>query len=452
MNRMQRAVSIILAVALLIPLAGTAATSPGLLPSLAPVLKRVSPAVVNIAVKATVSTQQNPLFQDPFFRRFFDIPQQPAERQMQAVGSGVIIDAGKGYIVTNNHVVEHADEITVVLSDKRRLKAELVGTDPEADIAVLKVDRDHLTEVPMGDSDQLNVGDFVIAIGNPFGLGQTATLGIVSALGRSGLGIEGYENFIQTDASINPGNSGGALIDQQGKLVGINTAILSRSGGNIGIGFAIPINMVRQISDQIIEHGEVKRGRVGVLIQDLTPDLARAMKIDTDTGAVITRVVPGSPADKAGLREGDVITSLNGKPVDGAAGLRNSVGLMRPGEKVNIGYYRDGRQRHLMLKLGKAGEFQAGNDGSLSFKGITVSAIPKDHPLYGSVKGLLIRKVDGNSSAAVAGLQPGDIIVSVDQQPVPDITALQAVLEAHPKESLLLNVRRGQGAMFIVLK
>ncbi len=452
MKRMRGMLSVLLTLSLWLPLPSLAATATGLLPSLSPVLKRVSPAVVNISVKATVATQQNPLLQDPFFRRFFNIPDQPARRQMQAVGSGVIIDADKGYIVTNNHVVAHADEITVVLSDKRRLKAKLIGTDPEADIAVLQVDNDHLSEVPLGDSDRLNVGDFVIAIGNPFGLGQTATLGIVSALGRSGLGIEGYENFIQTDASINPGNSGGALIDQQGKLVGINTAILSRSGGNIGIGFAIPINMARQIADQIIEHGEVKRGRVGVLIQDLTPDLAKAMKIDTDSGAVITRVVPGSAADKAGLKEGDVIVSINGNAVKGAAGLRNRVGLMRPGQRVNIGYYRDGEKKNLLLKLGKADDFQAGADGSIRFKGLTVTPIPKDHPLHGSVKGLLIRKVDDNSPAALAGLQPGDIIVSVNQQPVSDVAALQKVLQAHPKGSLLLNVRRGQGAMFIILK
>jgi len=452
MKRLLNVLSLILAGSLLLPLQGFGATSPGVLPSLSPILKRVSPAVVNIAVKATVHNQQNPLLQDPFFRRFFNVPDQPTEQQMQAVGSGVIINAGEGYIVTNNHVIEHADEITVVLGDKRRLKATLVGTDPEADIAVLKVDKNHLTEVPLANSDQLDVGDFVIAIGNPFGLGQTATLGIVSALGRSGLGIEGYENFIQTDASINPGNSGGALIDQQGELVGINTAILSRSGGNIGIGFAIPINMVKQIADQIIEHGEVKRGRVGVLIQDLTPELGKAMQVDAGGGAVITRVVPGSAADKAGLREGDVITHLDGQLVKGAAGLRNKVGLMRPGQKVGIDFYRNGKKQQLTLELGKAGEFEAGNDGSLSFKGAVVSAIPREHPLYGSVKGLLIRQVADGSSARQAGLQPGDIIISVDQQAVADVAALQAILQAHPGESLLLNVRRGQGAMFIVLK
>ena len=454
MKRLIRSLSFLLVGSFFLPMAGTAATPAGILPSLSPILKKVSPGIVNVAVKGTIHTQQNPLFQDPFFRHFFHIPQQqqPSERQMQAVGSGVVINAGKGYIVTNNHVVAHADDITVVLSDKRRLKAKLVGTDPEADIAVLKVDKDHLTEVPLGDSDQLNVGDFVIAIGNPFGLGQTATLGIVSALGRSGLGIEGYENFIQTDASINPGNSGGALIDQQGRLVGINTAILSRSGGNIGIGFAIPINMVKQIADQIIKHGGVKRGRVGVLIQDLTPDLAKAMKIDADSGAVITRVVPGSAADKAGLKQGDVIVSLNDEVIKGASGLRNRVGLMRPGQRVKIGYFRNGEKKNLLLKLGKAGNFQTGADGSVQFKGLTVTTIPSDHPRHGSIKGLLVRKVDGNSPAALAGLQPGDIIVSVDQQPVADVSALRKVLQAHPKESLLLNVRRGQGAMFIVLK
>jgi serine protease Do/serine protease DegQ len=337
--------------------AATSGVTSAALPSLAPMLERVSPGVVNISVKGSIPVAQNPLLQDPNFRRFFDDPlfrrffgdrgpqdeqQQPKEREIAAVGSGVIIDAKKGYVVTNNHVVEHAKEILVTLTDHRQLPAKVIGTDPESDLALIKVDGDNLTQVPLGKAEDLKIGDFVVAIGNPFGLGQTATLGIVSALGRTGLGIESYENFIQTDASINPGNSGGALVTQDGKLVGINTAILSRSGGNVGIGFAIPIDMVQYITQQLAENGKVQRGRLGVYIQDVTPDIAQAMNLKTVGGALVSRVAPGSSAEKAGLRPGDVVQTLNGKEVTNSAELRNRVGLMRPGSKVDLGILRDG--------------------------------------------------------------------------------------------------------------
>ena len=318
----------------------------GAVPSLAPMLSRVTPGVVNIAVRGRVK-EQNPLLQDPFFRRFFNLPQnqQTEERETQATGSGVIVDAARGYVLTNGHVVENATRIEVTTKDNRRLTAKLVGRDAETDIAVLQVPAGNLVAVPMGDSDHLQVGDFVLAIGNPFGLGQTVTSGIVSALGRSGLGIEGYEDFIQTDASINPGNSGGPLVDLEGECVGINTAILAPGGGNIGIGFAVPINMARRVMEQLVRFGEVKRGRIGVAIQDLTPDLAQAMNTAHTTGAVIARVDPASPAERAGLHTGDLVIAVNGVAVNSGTQLRNVIGLTRIGTEVELTVDRRGAER-----------------------------------------------------------------------------------------------------------
>ena len=430
-----------------------AATTAEALPSLSPMLERVSPGVVNIAVRGKVTIAENPLFRDPFFRRFFDLPEMPRERETQSVGSGVIIDAKKGYVATNHHVIADAEEISIVLADRRRLDAEVVGSDPEADIAVLKVEPEDLVAVPFGDSDKLKVGDFVVAIGNPFGIGQTATLGIVSALGRTGLGIEGYESFIQTDASINPGNSGGALVDQQGRLVGINTAILSRGGGNIGIGFAIPVNMARHLIDQLIAYGEVRRGLLGVLIQDLTPDIAEAMRVEADGGAVISRVVPESPAAEAGLKAGDVILSLDGKAVASSAELRNRIGLMAPGRKVELGVVRKGRRLTVEATLGEAKQAQAAFDGGTSkLAGAKLAEIPPEHPLYGQVEGVLVRQVEPGSKAARAGLRAGDIIDGADQQPVTSTDDLAAILRGHGDKPLLLHVRRGQGALFLSIR
>jgi serine protease Do/serine protease DegQ len=320
--------------------------------SLAPILKEVVPGVVNIAVRGTIPVKDNPLYSDPFFRRFFDLPERPPEREFQSAGSGVIVDAERGYVLTNNHVIARADEITVGLKDGRRLKAKLLGADPEADIALLQIPSEDLIAVPMADSDKLEVGDFVVAIGNPFGLGQTVTSGIVSALGRSGLGIEGYEDFIQTDAAINPGNSGGALIDLRGRLVGINTAIVGPSGGNVGIGFAIPVNMARKIMEQLATYGTVSRGQLGVVAQDLTPDLAEAFGLDISRGAVISEVVPDSSATKVGLERGDVVTAVNGVPIRGAAHLRNRIGLLRLGETVELEVVRKGKTRTVTAKIG----------------------------------------------------------------------------------------------------
>ncbi|MBO0735701.1 MAG: Do family serine endopeptidase [Alphaproteobacteria bacterium] len=320
--------------------------------SLAPVVSRVTPGIVGISVRGRVR-EDNPLLQDPIFRRFFNL-QQPVERETQATGSGVIVDASEGYVMTNAHVVENASSIEVTTKDNRHLKARLIGRDPGTDIAVLQISPGGLTAVPIGNSDRLQVGDFVLAIGNPFGLGQTVTSGIVSALGRSGLGIEGYEDFIQTDASINPGNSGGPLVDLQGRVVGINTAILAPGGGNIGIGFAVPINMARQVMDQLIRYGEIKRGRIGVAIQDLTPDLAQALGTKHTQGAVIARVEPGSPAERAGLRTNDLVIAINGAPMRSGSELKNRVGLSRIGDDVELTIERGGQERNVIVRIEKA--------------------------------------------------------------------------------------------------
>jgi Do/DeqQ family serine protease len=313
----------------------------------------VTPAVVNISTRSTAPDEaDNPLLNDPFFRRFFNIPKQMMpQRETRAAGSGVIIDGARGYVVTNNHVVENADRIDVTTKDNRTFHAKLVGRDPDTDVAVLKIDGNDLASLPLGDSSAVQVGDYVLAIGNPFGLGQTVTSGIVSAIGRSGLGIEGYEDFIQTDASINPGNSGGALVNFKGQLIGINTAILAPGGGNIGIGFAVPINMVKAVTEQLIAHGEIRRGRVGVVIQDLTPDLAEAMSIHRADGAVVVDVEPNSPAAKAGLKKGDVITGVDGQPVRSSAELRNRIGLTPVGSEVRIAAERGGQTKDFAVKV-----------------------------------------------------------------------------------------------------
>ena len=324
--------------------------------TIAPMLEKVTPAVVNIAVKSH-TTVHNPLLQDPFFRQFFNMQDAPEQRVQMSAGSGVIIDAGRGLVVSNNHVVKGADEIMVTLKDRRRFRARLVGADPGTDIALLRIDGDNLTALPVGDSEALKVGDFVAAIGNPFGLGQTVTAGIVSALGRGGLKIEGYENFIQTDASINPGNSGGALVNFQGQLIGINTAIIGPSGGNVGIGFAVPSAMVKAVVKQLAENGEVRRGRLGVEIQDLTPDLADTF--DTPAaggpleGALISKVLSGSPAASAGLRPGDIVTGIDGQPVRTAGDLRNRVGLLPVGTDVRLEVLRGNGRQLLTARIGR---------------------------------------------------------------------------------------------------
>lgn len=419
------------------------------LPTLAPMLERVTPAVVNIATRGTARARDNPLMLDPFFRRFFGIPDRPPEQTTQSLGSGVVVDARLGYVITNHHVVDKAEEITVTLRDGRALAATLVGTDPEADIAVVQVPAQDLTALPIADSDGLRVGDFVVAIGNPFGLGQTVTSGIVSALGRSGLGIEGYEDFIQTDASINPGNSGGALVNLRGELVGINTAILAPSGGNVGIGFAIPINMTMKLMEQIVAHGEVRRGVLGIAAQDLTPELATAFNLTNEQGAVIVRIAKGSQADQAGLQVGDVITALGGRKINNAAELRNAVGLATVGERVEVVYLRDGKSHRAAVVIEAPRLVTAtGEKLDLRLKGAVFQEV---EPESGAdAEGVLVRDVEPNSPAAARGLRPGDLIVSVNRRPVAHIDELQAT--ARGSRRMLIHLRRGDAALLLLIE
>lgn len=421
-------------------------------PSLAPMLKKVNPAVVNISTFTTQTVQQNPLLNDPFFRRFFNIPQQhrPAQRRRtQSAGSGVIIDSAAGTVLTNYHVIKGADEITVSLEDGRSYAATLIGSDPDVDVAVLKIDADDLHSVTLSNSDNLEVGDYVVAIGNPFGLGQTVTTGIVSALGRSGLGIEGYENFIQTDASINPGNSGGALVNLRGELVGINTAILAPAGGNVGIGFAIPVNMARLSLEQILDHGEVKRGQLGVVIQNLTPALAEAFGLHAQQrGAVIAQIQNDSAADKAGLQDGDIIIEVDGKPIRGAAQLRNAVGLQRIGSKIKVKVLREGRPQAVVAVLQSGQKRSPPVDPGGKLVGKLLDGASLEDGEGGSVN---VTAVAPDTAAMRAGLQPGDMIVSVNQRRIKNLTDFISVAEK-ANQRLLLRVIRGRMAMWIVLR
>lgn len=422
------------------------------LPSLAPMLERTVPAVVNVFTRTRIPVRQNPLLADPYFRRFFDIPEQPRERVAQSLGSGVVIDAAKGYIVTNHHVIDGAHEIAVNLADGRTLQAELVGSDEETDVAVVRVPAESLQAVRLADSDALRVGDFVVAIGNPFGLGQTVTSGIVSAIGRSGLGLEGYEDFIQTDASINPGNSGGALVNLRGELVGINTAILSQGGGNVGIGFAIPMNMVKNIMTQLVEHGEVRRGVLGAQAQDLTPELAQAFGLQAQKGAVITQVTQGSPAAKAGLKSGDIISQLNGRPVRDAADVRNVIGLLRIGQTVEMQIVRNGRTHSLRAVIEQPRLTTLdGKKLHPRLVGSLIGNIAEGTHLYGKIEGALVLNVEPGSPAWRAGLRDNDVIVQANRQTVDSLDSLIGAVQDR-SAALLLNVQRREGALFILLQ
>ncbi len=417
------------------------------LPSLAPMLEQTTPAVVNIATRSTQRLPRNALLDDPFFRRFFDIPDNHRERTTQSSGSGVIVNAEQGYIITNFHVIDAADEIMVTLRDGREKPAKLIGTDPQADIAVVQIAVDGLTELPWADSDKLRVGDFVVAIGNPFGLGQTVTSGIVSALGRSGLDIEDFEDFIQTDASINPGNSGGALVDLNGNLVGINTAILGPAGGNVGIGFAIPSNMVRQILQHLIDYGEVRRGRLGISSQDLTPELAQAFGIDNHSGVVIIDVTPKSSAARVGLKRGDIVVSVGGHPVRNADSVRNIMGLLLVGQNVELQIIRGGKNITVNATV-------TTNEDRLSGREITALLAGARFGNAETRKGrryVQVIKVEPDSRMQVYGLQKGDIILSVNREAIATVEEMRQAVKLD-KKSVLLNVQRGRSAVYVLVQ
>lgn len=414
-------------------------------PSLSPMLKEVTPAVVNVITRGTQQAR-HPFFNDPNFRFFFG--DRMPEREVRGLGSGVIVDAEEGLVLTNAHVIADAEEIRVRLSDDREVEAELVGSDPDSDVAVLRIDADNLVAVEMGDSDSLEVGDFVVAIGNPFGLRQTVTSGIVSALGRSGLGNR-YENFIQTDASINRGNSGGALVDLAGRLVGINTAIISTSGGSVGIGFAIPTKLALSVMEQLVEHGSVKRGMLGVIGQDLTPELAEAFGLDKGRGAVVAEVLEDSAAAKAGLEPGDVIVGIDGDDIRNFDALRNAIGLHREGDTVKVAYLRDGKKRSTKVTLG---EDRSGRSGGSDV-----------HPRLRQVRfvnveadgetGVRVAEIAADSEAARAGLREGDIVDAVNRKAVRNLTDLRNHLRNEADDAnLLLRIRRGEGALFLLLR
>jgi serine protease Do/serine protease DegQ len=443
----------------LLPVASPAALPPAVgetpMPTLAPMIKRVSPAVVNIATRGTIRERspRNPLLEDPLFRRFFDIPNMgPRERQFQSAGSGVIFDAKNGYIVTNAHVVDNATEITVTLQDGRDLTATVVGSDVPSDVAVLKVPSEDLIQIALGDSAKLEQGDFVVAIGNPFGLQHTVTSGIVSGLGRSGINPDGYEDFIQTDASINPGNSGGALVNLRGELVGINSAILSRSGGNIGIGFAIPVNMARSIMDQLLKYGSVKRGLLGVSIYSLTPDTAKSLDIAGTQGVLVSQVTEGSAADNAGIKPGDVITSINSQNIKSNGELRNAIGLSRVGDKLDVALIRDRKPMHLTaviteLPTPAAGATRgnpAAADSAVVHPGLAGATLAD-----AADGGVEIRAVEPRSAAAQM-FRKGDLIEGANRQTIANLKELRAV--AKRGGALELKIRRGNAMVLVPLR
>ena len=414
------------------------------LPSLAPLLRDITPAVVNISVLSRAPVESNPVFSDPFFRYFFDLPESRQARPQRSAGSGVIVDADQGLVLTNHHVIENADRILVTLKDRRSLEAQLVGSDPETDVALLRIAAKGLTSVPLGDSDLLEVGDFVVAIGNPFGLGQTVTSGIVSALGRSGLDIEGYEDFIQTDASINPGNSGGPLVNLRGEMVGMSTAIIGPSGGNVGIGFAVPSNMAKSVLTQLQRYGEVRRGRLGVAVQDLTPEIGEALGIGVVQGAVISQVESGSPAERAGARIGDVVVSIDGRPVSDAGDLRNAIGLKPIGEEVRITLLREGREKTLRAEVAP---IAAGIEAARAGVPLLTGALLRDE----GEGGVRVSEVKPGTRAWRLGLRPDDLIRGVNRRPVGSIAELRAALD-RPSRAVALNLKRGSTDLLIVIE
>ncbi len=436
----------------------------------ASVVEPLLPAVVNISTSKVVKSQkgENPLFNDPFFRQFFGNPfgngnEQPREQREHSLGSGVIVNPD-GYILTNNHVVEGASDVQVILSDKRSLKAKVVGTDPRTDIAVLKIPATGLSTVTLGDSTKAKVGDIVLAIGDPFGIGETVTMGIVSAKGRRDLrleGPEGYEDFIQTDASINPGNSGGALVNTRGELIGINTAIISNGGGgNQGIGFAVPVNMARSVMEQILKNGKVSRGYLGIMIQEVTPDLAKAFSLPSPEGALVGDVTPDSPGAKAGLQKGDVVTALNGQKVSDSLELRLRISQMAPGTLVKMDVYRNGQKQEMNATLGefpeKAQTAENTPQGeSPALEGVQVENLTNDVAqqlsLPPGTRGVVITRVDPNSTAAETGLERGDVVQEVNRKAVNNVEQFRAAVRATGTGPLLLLVNRGGNTQYVVI-
>lgn len=414
------------------------------LPSLAPVLQEVTPSVVNIYTQTRVRVR-SPLLDDPLFRRFFNVPDTPRERVSQSLGSGVIVDAERGYVLTNNHVIEGADDIAVTLKDGRSLEAELIGTDPDTDLAVIRIPSEDLSALTLADSDLLLVGDFVVAVGNPFGLGQTVTSGIVSALGRTGVrGLE-YQNFIQTDASINPGNSGGALINLRGELVGINSAIFTPSGGNVGIGFAIPSGMARYVMDQLIRFGEVRRGTLGLIVQDLTAELALALGIAAPRGALVAEVMEGSASDRAGIQAGDVITAMAGRPIQNAQDFLNAEGQVPVGQALALDFLRERASRTASLMVQEPLVLK-GSELDARFEGARFTELPA-RLRNGRVSGVLIAELEARSRLAYEGLRSGDIITGANREKVRSLVDLREALDS-VRGIIILQISRNGRSYF----
>ena len=420
------------------------------LPSLAPMLEQAMPAVVSVNTKQVVRVR-NPFFDDPFFRRLF--PQVPQERINESLGSGVIIDAAKGYVLTNHHVIDNADDVQVTLSDGRTVKAEFLGSDRDTDIALIRIPAEKLTALPLGNSDQLRVGDFVVAIGNPFGFSQTVTSGIVSAVGRSGIRGLGYQNFIQTDASINPGNSGGALVNLSGQLVGINTASFNPQGsmaGNIGLGLAIPTNLARNIIEQLITHGEVVRGTLGAETQNLTAQIAKGLGLDETRGALVTRVLAGSGAAVAGVKPGDVILQANGQRIDNAQALHNFEGLQPVGSTMTLDVRRDGKPLQLRAQLKAQPKAIAGEQLDERLSGATFADVPESLRQAG-VTGVVVSQLVRNSRAAQSGLAEGDVIVAANTGKFEDLATWRASFQARPPQ-LVVRIVRGNARGELVMR
>jgi len=415
------------------------------MPSLAPMLEKSTPAVVSIAVKGTHEVKQNVPDIFKFFGNRNQNPNQAQQRPFRSLGSGVIIDAKEGYIVTNNHVIDKADEIIITLKDGRQIEAKRIGSDADSDVALLQIDADDLTEIRISDSDKLRVGDFAVAIGSPFGLGQTVTSGIVSALGRSGLDIENYEDFIQTDAAINSGNSGGALVNLRGELIGINTAILGPNGGNIGIGFAIPSNMMHNLVKQIIEFGEVHRGVLGVLGRSVNSDIAKAMELKTNQGGFIEQVVPDSAADEAGIKPGDVITKVNGKKVKSFNALRGKIGSIGAGKKVKLTIIRNGDEENFTVKLKQS---PASNVAAASIHRVFEGAKLENND---NNQGIKIVDVADGSPAQRVGLQAGDLISAINKTRINNIADLRGYLKDR-KGVFALNIIRDNYSQYLMIR